>query len=102
MQREAAVDGGGEGMFARAAEAVRTASVAERERLHAEAERERLTIDTSHPPTTWRLDVVRAHPQPGNYRLDEVRAAQVDAEIARLAARVERVTADLFRDRLYE
>lgn len=49
-----------------------------------------LRLDASHPPTSYRMAVVCAHPQPATVRLQPARAQNIEAELAPLIGPVQR------------
>ncbi len=60
---------------------------------------EQLSLDASHPPTSWRVQVVSAHPRPALITLTEERAARLEAELRPFIPSVQRVALERHRER---
>ncbi|HZU95370.1 MAG TPA: M48 family metalloprotease [Planctomycetota bacterium] len=74
----------------------------ERERLRRVAQLELSALDTTHPPTAFRIRLLESHPVEGaRIELDAEANAALDRELASAAARIDRELVDAFRARLY-
>jgi|GEM_PF-378276 len=82
---------------------VATVPPRERARLHRVAVLEEARLDSTHPPTAWRINLLRARPvvQPP-VTLDAAHAATLAGELAALEPRVAAEVLDQYANHLYE
>lgn len=58
------------------------------------------SLDASHPPTSYRVDVIDAHPAPPVVTLDHLRASAIEVELAPFVAPLSKVAYDEYRERM--
>lgn len=69
------------------------------ERRRAEVAQHRLRLDSSHPPTTDRIEVVKRHALPATLILSAERVRRIENELTPFVARIEAEAYDVFRER---
>jgi len=68
-------------------------------RRRTDVARHRLRLDSSHPPTTDRIEVVRCHAFPAALVLSGERVRRIESELTPFVARIETEAYDVFRER---
>ncbi|PYE54560.1 heat shock protein HtpX [Deinococcus yavapaiensis KR-236] len=79
---------------------IREASEAYWQAAREKRAKEGASLDASHPPTSYRVDVIAAHPAPPAVTLDHLRASAIAVELTPLVAPLSKVAYDEYSERL--